>query len=64
MPPDDWTDVLPRVQDPPPHRAAPPAVPQAWLRACVRVTMALWAATLGLWAWALVLAARALWGAG
>jgi hypothetical protein len=60
MPPDPVTDWLPRVPEAPP----PPAVPQAWLRLCVRVTLALWMATLCVWAWALVLAARALWGWG
>lgn len=58
---DDWTDVLPRVQDPP-----PPCRPawHAWMALCIRVTLGLWLATLAAWAWLLVLAFRALYGAG
>ena len=62
MLPDPVTDWLPPVPASPPQ--SPVTVPAAWLRLCVRATLALWLATLGVWAWALVLAARALWGAG
>ena len=63
MPPDPVTDWLPRVQDPPRH-AAPPPVPAAAWRLLMRVSAVLWAVSLPAWAWALVLAYRALWGAG
>ena len=62
MPPDPVTDWMPPVPASPPEAA--PITPAAWLRLCVRATLALWMATLGVWAWFLVLAARALWGAG
>jgi hypothetical protein len=62
MPPDPVTDWLPPVPASPPP--PPVVVPAGWLRLCVRVTLALWMATLCVWAWLLVLAARALWGAG
>ena len=62
MPPDPVTDWLPPVPASPPP--SPVTVPARWLRLCVRVTLALWLATLCVWAWLLVLAARALWGAG
>lgn len=63
MPPDPVTDWLPRVPDAPRH-AAPPPVPAAVTRVLVRVSAVLWAASLPAWAWLLVLAYRALWGAG
>jgi len=62
MPPDPVTDWLPPVPASP--EQPPVTVPAGWLRLCVRVTLALWLATLCVWAWLLVLAARALWGAG
>lgn len=64
MPPDPVTDWLPRVPASPPRHAAPPPVPAAVTRVLVRVSAVLWAVSLPAWAWALVLAYRALWGAG